>query len=107
MKVFGCLAFVKNRNRQLSKFDPKSRKHVFLGYDSNSTVYLLQDIETRKLTRARNVVFDETKVIGFKNETKDIEDDLLFDISFDEENVEPDNQNVVKMRSRTKTLPNH
>ena len=41
-------------------------------------------------------MFDETKIIGFKNETKDIEDDLLFNISFDEENVEPDNQNVVK-----------
>ena len=40
-------------------------------------------------------MFDETKVIGFKNETKDIEDDLLFDIPFNEENVEPDNQNVV------------
>ena len=96
LKVFGCLAFVKNRKRQNSKFDPKSRKHVFLGYDSNSTAYLLQDKETRKLTRARIVVFDETKVIGFKNETKEIEDDPLFDISFDEENAEPDNQNVVK-----------
>ena len=41
-------------------------------------------------------MFDETKVIGFKNETKDIEDDLLFDIPFVEENVEPDNQNVAK-----------
>ena len=96
LKVFGCLAFVKNRNLQNSKFDPKSRKHVFLGYDSNSTAYLLQDIETRNLTQARIVVFDETKVIGFKNETKAIEDDLLFNTSFDEENVEPDNQNIVK-----------
>ena len=85
-----------NGNRQNSQFHPKSRKHFFLGYDSNSTAYFLQDIATRKLTRARNVIFDETKVVGFKNETKDIEDDLLFDISFDEESVEPDNQIVVK-----------
>ena len=41
-------------------------------------------------------MFDETKVIGLKNETKDIEDDLLFHILFDEENVEPENQNVAK-----------
>ena len=87
---------MKNRNRQFSKLDPKSRKHVLLGYDSSSTAYLFQDIETPKLRQARNVVFDETKVIGFKNETKNIEDDLLFNISFDEENLEPDNQNVVK-----------
>ena len=63
---------------------------------------LLQDIQTRKLTQARNVVFDETKVIGCKNETKDIEDDLLFDISFDEENIDPDNQNVVKTEIKDK-----
>ena len=41
-------------------------------------------------------MFDETNLIGFKIETNDVEDDLLFDISFDEESVEPDNQNVVK-----------
>ena len=52
LKVSGCLAYVKNRNREKSKFDCKARKHVFLGYDGNSTAYLLQDVETRKLTRA-------------------------------------------------------
>ena len=92
LKVFGCLAYVKNRKREKSKFDAKARKHVFLGYDGNSTAYLLQDIKTRKLTRARNVVFNEKKVVGFTNEAREDEnDDLLFDVTFDEsENNEPE-----------------
>ena len=78
---------MKNRKREKSKFDPKARKHVFLGYDSNSTAYLLQDVETRTLTRARNVVFNEQKVVGFTNEIReDNDEDFLFDVNFDNEN---------------------
>ena len=97
LKVFGCLAYVKNQKREKSKFDPKARKHVFLGYDSNSTAYLFQDIETRKLTRARNVVFNERKVVGFTNDPKQAENDLLFDVTFEDQNEVEDSQNVVKI----------
>ena len=70
LKVFDCLADVKNRKREKSKFDPKARKYVFLGYDINSTAYLLRDIETRKLTGARKFVFNEKKVVDFTKEPK-------------------------------------
>ena len=75
LKIFGCLAYVKNRKREKSKFDPEARKHVFLRYDSNSTAY-------RILTRARNVVFNEREVVGFTNEPRETENDLLFDVTF-------------------------
>ena len=97
MKVFGCLAHVKNRKREKTKFDPKARKHVFLGYDSNSTAYLLQDIETGKLTRARNVVLNERKVVGFTNEPRETENDLLFDVTFEDRNENENSQNVAKI----------
>ena len=54
---------------------------------------MLQDLEVRKLKRARNVVFDESKVI-IEYETKDIEGDFFFDVSFDQEKLEYDNQNI-------------
>ena len=95
LKVFGCLASVKNRKREKSKFDPTARKHVFLGYDSNSTVYLSQDIETRKPTRARNV-FDERKLVRFANDPREPENDL-FDVTFEDQNEAEDSQNVVKI----------
>ena len=103
LKVFGCLAYVKNRKREKSKFDAKARKHVFLGYDSNSTAYLLQDIETRKLTRARNVVFNEKKIVGFTNEAREDEnDDLLFDVTFDEsENNEPESIPEIEVKDES------
>ena len=100
MKVFGCLAYVKNRKREKSKFDPKARKHVSLGYDSNNTAYLLQDIETRKLTRARNVMFNERKVVGFTNEPREAENDLLFDVTFEDQNEVEGSQNVVKIETK-------
>ena len=56
----------------------------------------MQVIEARKLTRARNVVFNDTKVLGFKKESRNIEDNLPFDVSFDEENLELDNTGIVK-----------
>ena len=97
MKHFGCLAYVKNRKCDKSKFNPKARKHVFLGYDSNSTAYLLQDSETRKLTRARNVVFNERKVVDFTNEPREAENDLFFDAIFKDQNEAEDSQNVFKI----------
>ena len=72
--------------REKLKFNPKARKHVFVSYDGHSTAYLLQDIGTRKMTRARNVVFNEKRVVGFTNETRENENDhLLFDVTFDDE----------------------
>ena len=67
LKVFGCLGYVKTRKGEKRKFDPKALKHVSLGYNSNMTAYLLHSIETRKLTRVRNVVFNEKKVVDFTN----------------------------------------
>ena len=58
--------------------------------------------KNKKLTRSKNVVFDKTKVLGFKNETRNIEDDLHFDVFFDEEKLEADNQNMVKTENKGK-----
>ena len=73
---------------------------MFLGYDGNSTAYLLQDIETRKLTRARNVVFNDKKIVGFSNEAREYEnDDILFDVTFDEsENNEPESISKIEVK---------
>ena len=77
-KVFGCLAYVKNRKRGKSKFEPKAQKHVFLGNDGNSMAYLVQNVVIRKMTRARNVLFNEKKVVDFSNESREDEISNLF-----------------------------
>ena len=86
LKVFGWVIYVKKRKREKTKFDPKSRKHVWLGYYSNSTAYLLQDIGVRKVTLARNVVFDEREVVDFTNELRETENDLFLHVTFEDQN---------------------
>ena len=65
---------------------------------------MLQKIETRKLTRARNVVINERKVYGFTNELREAENDLLFDVTFVEQIGVEDNQNIVKIDIQEETL---
>ena len=57
----------------------------------------MQDTEIGKLTRARNVVFLERKVVGFTNETREAENDLHFDVTFEDQNEAEDIQHVVKI----------
>ena len=60
--VFGCTAYVKKRNVNLRKLDARSVKAKFVGYDSKSTAYILQDLTTNKLIKARNVLFKEDEI---------------------------------------------
>ena len=56
--MFGYLAYNLNRgNRQ--KLDPKDQKSNLIGYDEESKAYLLMDLDTRRVVRARSVTFNE------------------------------------------------
>ena len=55
------------------------------------------------MTPAVNVLFDETRVHGFKNETRSVKDDLAFDASFDGQISKPDNQGIVNIEIKKKT----
>ena len=103
LKVFGCLAYVKNRKTSQSKFDPKAKKHVFIGYDRNSPGFLLQSIESRKTIVARNVIFDESKIPGLGDELQEIsDDDFLCDLETIEEVSEDDRTKVPLLDPATK-----
>ena len=57
----------------------------------------MQDLETRKLTRARNVEFIEKNVVGFTSNLGEVENDLLFDVTIEDQNEAEDSQNVVQL----------
>ena len=42
-------------------------------------------------------MFNERKVVGFTNEPREAENDLLFDATFEDEKDAKDSQNVVKI----------
>ena len=57
-RVFGCLAYYLDRGNR-RKLHPKCKKSKFIGYDEESKPYLLMDLETRRVVRARSVTFSE------------------------------------------------
>jgi hypothetical protein len=62
LRVFGCTAYVKKRKVNIRKLDSRSVKAKFIGYDSNNTAYILQELDTKKIIRARNVLFKEGEI---------------------------------------------
>ena len=58
LRVFGCLAFYLDRGNR-RKLDPKGKKSKFVGFDVESKAYLLMDLDTRRVLRARSVTFNE------------------------------------------------
>ena len=58
LRVFGCLAFVKELNH-VGKLDDRSTPGVFIGYAEGAKAYRVLDPTTRRVRITRDVVFDE------------------------------------------------
>ena len=59
MKVFGCAAYALNPAQLRKKFDPKSTKLRFIGYEKGSHGYRLWNPTKRTLLVRRDVIFNE------------------------------------------------
>lgn len=60
LKLFGCPVMVHITKQKRKKWDPKSTKMIFVGYDADSKGYRCIDRKTRKLTISRDVIFRES-----------------------------------------------
>ena len=53
------------RKINLKKLDSRSFKAKFIGYDDKSTAYILQEFDSKKVIKARNVIFKESEIQPF------------------------------------------
>jgi len=59
LRTFGCVAHVKLVGPGLKKLSDRSKKMVFIGYESGTKGYRFFDPTTKRLVVSRDVVFDE------------------------------------------------
>ncbi|KAF7828725.1 Retrovirus-related Pol polyprotein from transposon TNT 1-94 [Senna tora] len=58
-RVFGSICYVHISKNNRTKLDPKARRCVFVGYDPYRKGWRCMDLQTKKFTTSRDVVFDE------------------------------------------------
>ncbi|XP_073019471.1 uncharacterized protein [Primulina eburnea] len=88
--VFGCVCYVLNDMDQLTKFDSKSDKCLFLGYATNSRAYQMSNLRTRTIMEFINVVFDDHSDLKKKTVEDDVDDLLEISTSLENMDVAPD-----------------
>jgi len=62
LRVFGCVSYVRVKDADRDKLDPKAKKVTFIGYGSDEMGYRFWDDSSRKVIRSRDVTFNENAV---------------------------------------------
>jgi transposase InsO family protein len=59
LRVFGSIGYTHVPDQEQSKLDDKSKRYIFIGYDSSSKGYKLYNPNFGKIVISRDVEFDE------------------------------------------------
>lgn len=73
LRVFGCVALALIPKEKREKWDSKTEKLIFVGYNGNTKGYRLINPKTGKVTNARDVIFLEDKFLGNLTKNKERE----------------------------------
>ena len=62
LSIFGCTVFMRRRDRDVSKLEPKTLEGKFVGYTEGDNGYLVYVPKTRKVVAVRDVIIKESEV---------------------------------------------
>lgn len=96
LRIFGSDTYVHTPKQFTRKLDARASKKIFVGYTAESTNYRVYDPESKKVSIARNVVFNET--VGkpsAKAEEKEEENEVILPQPKAEDKNEYENGNVI------------
>lgn len=83
LRTFGSNAYLSIPKEKRKKFDPKSRKMIFVGYDKESKNYRLWDKESQKIYVSSDVIVYEKDVLENGSDKIENNDKIFsFDLSF-------------------------
>src|SRR5579871_3836214 len=66
LRTFGCIAYTHIPKEKRHKLDWKTTKYIFLGY-SGTNQYRLWDLEKKDIIIAKDIKFDESRIINNLN----------------------------------------
>lgn len=96
LRIFGSDAYVHTPKQFTRKFDARASKKIFVGYTKDSTNYRVYDPEMKKVSIARNVVFNEkVGVSSAKAEEKEEDNEVILSRPQAENKNEYENENVI------------
>ena len=77
LSIFGCTVFVRKRDKDVSKLEPKPLEGKFVGYTERDNGYLVYVPNTRKVVAVRDAIIKESEVgsIPDNTETPDLLDE--------------------------------
>ena len=70
LSIFGCTIFMRKRDRDVSKLDPKALEGKFVGYTEGVNGYLVYLPDTRKIVAVRDVIIKESEVGSIPDNTE-------------------------------------
>jgi transposase InsO family protein len=84
LKVFGCLAYIKNVRPHLSKLDDRGQKVIFIDYQDGSKAYRFYDPIMQRIHVSREAVFDESARWDWgEASTASSEDSFMVEYNYD------------------------
>jgi len=95
IKVFGLIAYYKNKAKGLKKLEPRAKKAILLRFGSN--LYRLYNIDLKRLTWARDVKILENQFHNFnasKEADLEVNEESLFNLNERDKQINKQNQAI-------------